>query len=164
MTADAATDKGIAATAGEPLLQSHGRLDVQTYGPGFLDVTDHVARWLVEIGAQSGLLTAFIRHTSASLTIQENTDPNVQVDLMRVLDRLAPEGSQYAHDIEGPDDMPAHIKSMLTATSLSIPVVEGRMVLGVWQALYLVEHRARPHRRQVALHFLGNFFNQNGRT
>lgn len=143
------------------LSQAHGQLKVQTDGASFVDVTGRVAAWLDDIGAQSGLLTAFIRHTSASLTIQENADPNVQVDLLRSLDRLAPEGPQYVHDTEGPDDMPAHIKSMLTATSLAVPVLDGQMALGTWQALYVVEHRAHPHRREIALHFIGSFSGGN---
>lgn len=148
-------------TVNEALSQAHGHLDVQTDGIGFVDLTGRIADWLDHVGAQSGLLTAFIRHTSASLTIQENADPNVQTDLMRSLERLAPQGPHYVHDTEGPDDMPAHIKSMFTATSLAIPVVEGRMTLGTWQALYLVEHRERPHRREIALHFLGQFLSSN---
>jgi secondary thiamine-phosphate synthase enzyme len=96
-----------------------------------------------------------VRHTSASLTIQENADPDVLGDLADTLDRLAPRGTRYAHAIEGPDDMPAHIRSMLTATSLGVPVAAGRMVLGTWQALYLIEHRDAPHTREVVLHFLG---------
>lgn len=154
------TDRSI-STVNEALSQAHGHLDVQTDGIGFVDLTGRIAGWLDDISAQSGLLTAFVRHTSASLTIQENADPNVQTDLMRSLERLAPQGSHYVHDTEGPDDMPAHIKSMLTATSLAIPVVEGRMVLGTWQAIYLVEHRAHPHRREIALHFLGQFPGSN---
>jgi len=157
-----ATNKTTGASVLEPLAQEHGRLSVATHGPGFVDLTGKVARWLDEAGAHAGLLTAFIRHTSASLTIQENADPNVQTDLGRALDGLAPEGPHYEHDVEGPDDMPAHIKSMLTATSLSIPVVDGQMVLGTWQALYLIEHRARPHRREVALHFIGSFLRASG--
>ena len=112
-------------------------------------------RWLADIGARDGLLTLFIRHTSASLLIQENADPDVQTDLIDALERLAPRDRAYVHDVEGPDDMPAHIKSALTATSLSIPVQAGRMLLGTWQGIYVVEHRDRPHRREVVLHFLG---------
>lgn len=138
-----------------PLQQASGRIVVDTAGPGFIDISRRVAQWLTAEGGRDGLLTAFIRHTSASLVIQENADPNVQGDLMRRLDELAPEGAGYAHDCEGPDDMPAHIKAMLTATSLSIPVQGRRMVLGTWQGLYVVEHRARPHRREIVLHFIG---------
>jgi secondary thiamine-phosphate synthase enzyme len=97
----------------------------------------------------------FIRHTSASLTIQENADPSVLDDLMTVFDRLAPEDAGWTHDTEGPDDMPAHVKTMLTATSLQIPVLDGDLALGTWQAIYLIEHRRRPHRREIVLQFLG---------
>ena len=100
-------------------------------------------------------MTLFIRHTSASLTIQENADPTVLVDLTTALNRLAPENAGWRHDTEGPDDMPAHIKTMLTATSLHVPVLHGALALGTWQAIYLVEHRARPHRREIVLQFIG---------
>ena len=108
-----------------------------------------------DAGAREGAVTLFIRHTSASLTIQENADPTVLVDLMTALDRLAPENAGWSHDTEGPDDMPAHIKTMLTATSLQVPVLKGELALGTWQAIYLIEHRARPHRREVVLQFIG---------
>lgn len=139
----------------EYLRQSVGSLVVETAGPGFTDFSLPVARWLSKEGARDGLLTVFIRHTSASLVIQENADPDVQHDLKRRLDWLAPENAGYAHNSEGPDDMPAHIKAMLTSTSLSIPVQAGRMMLGTWQGLYLIEHRSQPHRRELALHFIG---------
>ncbi|ESR26424.1 secondary thiamine-phosphate synthase enzyme YjbQ [Lutibaculum baratangense] len=128
----------------------------RTPGPGFHDISSEVDAWLSGEGALSGLLTVFIRHTSASLTIQESASPPVRRDLAEVLDRLAPRDRRYHHSIEGPDDMPAHIRSMLTDVSLSIPVLDGRMCLGTWQGLYLVEHRDRPHDRQVVLHFLGS--------
>ncbi|HWM39082.1 MAG TPA: secondary thiamine-phosphate synthase enzyme YjbQ [Streptomyces sp.] len=137
------------------LEQIHHTLVIDTAGPGFTDVTAQVAAWLRSIGARDGLLTAFIRHTSASLTIQENADPDVLRDLADALERSAPRGGRYRHGMEGPDDMPAHIKSMLTATSLGIPVTGGRMVLGTWQAIYLIEHRDKPHRREIALHYIG---------
>lgn len=130
-------------------------LTVQTSGRGFVDLTAEVAKFVSEAGAKEGAVTLFIRHTSASLTIQENADPLVLDDLMTVLDRLAPERGGWTHDTEGPDDMPAHIKTMLTATSLHIPVFKGRLALGTWQAVYLIEHRARPHRREVVLQFSG---------
>jgi len=139
----------------EPLTQAHHRLTVETDGRGFIELTEHVRRWLGEVNAGDGLLTIFLRHTSASLTIQENADPDVREDLLASLDRLAPEGRQYRHTTEGPDDMPAHIKSMLTASSLGIPVIAGKPELGTWQGIYLVEHRARPHRREAVLHFMG---------
>ncbi len=139
----------------DALRQSVGALVIETDGPGFTDISRRVAQWLTEVGASDGLLTVFIRHTSASLVIQENADPDVQHDLMRRLNVLAPEDAGYAHCNEGLDDMPAHIKAMLTSTSLAIPVQGGRMVLGTWQGLYVIEHRARPHRRELALHFMG---------
>ena len=130
-------------------------LTVQTAGRGFVDLTAHVAQFINEAGAVEGQVTLFIRHTSASLTIQENADPTVLKDLTTALDRLAPEDFGWSHDTEGPDDMPAHVKTMLTATSLQIPVLNGDLALGTWQAVYLIEHRARPHRREVVLQFIG---------
>jgi secondary thiamine-phosphate synthase enzyme len=130
-------------------------LAVPTHGTGFTDITQQAAQFLREAGAQEGQLTLFIRHTSASLTIQENADPSVLRDLTTALQRLAPENAGWVHDTEGPDDMPAHIKTMLTSTSLQIPVRDGAMALGTWQGLYLIEHRARPHRREIVLQFIG---------
>ena len=129
---------------------------VQTRGPGFSDLTAEVARFVRDAGAQEGAVTLFIRHTSASLTIQENADPSVLDDLMTALGRLAPENAGWSHDTEGPDDMPAHIKTMLTANSLHVPVLNGGLALGTWQAIYLVEHRRAPHRREVVLQFAGS--------
>ena len=137
------------------LTQSHHRLEIATRGPGFTDITAHMQRWLGSIGAADGLLTIFIRHTSASLVFQENADPDVQADLMDALDLMAPEERPWRHDTEGPDDMPAHVKAMVTATSLSIPVMAGAMTLGTWQAIYLIEHRTAPHQREVVLHYSG---------
>ena len=131
-------------------------LAVETRGSGFSDITRELAKFLREAGAHEGALTLFIRHTSASLTIQENADPSVLVDLTTALKRLAPENAGWVHDTEGPDDMPAHIKTMLTATSLQIPVLDGEMALGAWQGIYVIEHRARPHRREVVLQFIGS--------
>jgi secondary thiamine-phosphate synthase enzyme len=131
-------------------------LAVETRGTGFIDITREVAKFLREAGAQEGTVTLFIRHTSASLTIQENADPAVLKDLTTALSRLAPENAGWVHDTEGPDDMPAHIKTMLTATSLQIPVLDGEMALGTWQGVYVAEHRARPHRREVVLQFMGS--------
>jgi secondary thiamine-phosphate synthase enzyme len=130
-------------------------LTVQTPGAGFIDLTGDAAKFLTEIDAREGVLAVFVRHTSASLTIQENADPSVLADLMTVLDRLAPREFRWTHDTEGPDDMPAHVRTMLTATSLQVPVLSGRMALGTWQAIYLIEHRARPHRRDLVLQFVG---------
>jgi len=132
-------------------------LTVQTSGCGFIDLTAEAARFIADVHAWDGALTLFIRHTSASLTIQENADPSVLVDLTTVLARLAPddEDAGWTHDTEGPDDMPAHVKTMLTGTSLQVPVLGGALALGTWQAIYLIEHRARPHRREVVLQFIG---------
>ena len=131
-------------------------LTVQTRGAGFSDLTAEVAKFLRDAGAREGAATLFIRHTSASLTIQENADPTVLDDLLTALARAAPENAGWTHDTEGPDDMPAHIKTMLTATSLQVPVLDGELALGTWQAIYLIEHRARPHRREVVLQFIGS--------
>ena len=130
-------------------------LTAQTSGRGFVDLSADIAKFVRDAGATEGAVTLFIRHTSASLTIQENADPSVLLDLMTALDRLAPEDAGWRHDTEGPDDMPAHIKTMLTATSLHIPVLQGELALGTWQAIYLIEHRARPHRREIVLQFAG---------
>lgn len=131
-------------------------LAVQTSRAGFVDLTADVANFVHDAKAKDGAVTLFIRHTSASLTIQENADPSVLRDLMTALDRFAPENAGWSHDTEGPDDMPAHVKTMLTATSLYVPVLGGELALGTWQAIYLVEHRARPHRREVVLQFIGS--------
>ena len=132
-----------------------GRLVVETPGPGFTDLTDALAAWVSEQRVAAGLLTVFCRHTSASLTIQENADPDVRSDLMTALDRLAPRNVGYVHDTEGPDDMPAHIRTMLTGASLAVPVLDGKLALGTWQGVYLIEHRDRPHRREILLHLVG---------
>ena len=137
--------------------QSQSTIVLATSGPGFVDLSDQVAAWLSDIGAEQGLLTLFVRHTSASLTIQENADPDVQRDLETSLDRIAPRDLPYRHATEGPDDMPAHIKSMLTATSLQVPVADGCMLLGTWQAIYLIEHRDAPHQRMVVIHYNGTY-------
>ena len=128
---------------------------VSTSGKGLYEFTDEVARWVADSGIERGLLTMFCRHTSASLMINENAASAVQRDMLRWLDQAVPEGPQYEHDSEGPDDMPAHIRTMLTGENLSIPVENGRMTLGTWQGIYLAEHRAHPHRRQVAAHIFG---------
>jgi secondary thiamine-phosphate synthase enzyme len=130
-------------------------LTVQTSGRGFTDLTSEIAKFVDDAGAREGAVTLFIRHTSASLTIQENADPTVLDDLATALDRLAPENARWRHDTEGPDDMPAHVKTMLTATSLQIPVLKRQLALGTWQAIYLIEHRTRPHRREIVLQFAG---------
>ena len=130
-------------------------LTVETSGRGFVDLTAEVTKFVGDACAREGAVTLFIRHTSASLTIQENADPSVLGDLMTALDRQAPEDAGWTHDTEGPDDMPAHVKSMLTASSLHIPVLNRKLALGTWQAIYLIEHRRRPHRREIVLQFAG---------
>ncbi len=144
------TARSIAATTVASSL-----LTIDTKRAGFTDITREVAAFLREISAGEGAVSLFIRHTSASLTIQENADPDVLIDLMTALDRLAPRDGGWEHDSEGPDDMPGHIRTMLTATSLQVPVLSGAMALGTWQGIYLIEHRARPHRREVVLQFIG---------
>ncbi len=130
-------------------------LNVRTAGAQFVDVTPDIAAFVTDAGACDGAVTVFVRHTSASLTIQENADPTVLIDLATALQRLAPEHAGWQHDTEGADDMPAHIKTMLTGASLQVPVVNGRLALGTWQAVYLIEHRRRPHHREVVLQFIG---------
>jgi secondary thiamine-phosphate synthase enzyme len=137
--------------------QTHTQLTLATRGKGLHEFTERVTRWLAEAKARDGLLTLFVRHTSASLVIQENADPDVQRDLEAFLSRLVPEHDPlYAHTLEGPDDMPAHVRAALTQTQLSIPVIAGRMALGTWQGIYLFEHRRAGHGRQVVAHFIGD--------
>lgn len=138
------------------MVQASHQLTVATRGKDFTEITGELARWLRTIAAADGLLTVFVCHTSASLTIQENADPNVRRDLLDALEAFAPEHGGYAHQEEGPDDMPSHIKAMLTSVSLGIPVKDGSMTLGTWQGVYVIEHRASPHRRTVALSFIGH--------
>ena len=130
-------------------------LTVQTSGAGFVDLTAEIAKFARDAGAREGAVALFIRHTSASLTVQENADPTVLDDLMTALDRLTPENAGWRHGTEGPDDMPAHVKTMLTASSLHIPILKRELALGTWQAIYLIEHRTRPHRREIVLQFVG---------
>ena len=131
------------------------RLHVSTRGKGLYEITDQIAGWLDSTGVESGLLTVFVQHTSASLTIQENADPDVVHDLNAFFNRLVAEDNRlYRHTVEGPDDMPAHIRAALTLTQLSIPIERGRMLLGTWQGVYLFEHRASPHRRNIVLHLI----------
>lgn len=132
-----------------------GRLTIATPGPGFTDFTGAVAEFVRGSGIRDGLVTVFCRHTSASLTIQENADPDVQADLMTALDGFAPRGAHYVHGSEGPDDMPAHIRTLVTDSALSIPLIEGRLALGTWQGIYLIEHRDRPHRREIVMSVIG---------
>jgi secondary thiamine-phosphate synthase enzyme len=157
MTPPRSTSRTTPSTVSAATIVS-SRLTVQSSGRGFVDLTAEIAGFVRDAGAIEGTVTLFIRHTSASLTIQENADPSVLKDLTTALDRLAPEGAGWSHDTEGPDDMPAHVKTMLTATSLQIPVLDGELALGTWQAIYLIEHRARPHRRELVLQFAGKTY------
>ena len=138
-----------------PDLIASAMLTIETRGEGFVEITRDAAGFLREIEAGDGVLLAFIRHTSASLVIQENADPDVQTDLVTALHRIAPANAGWVHDTEGPDDMPAHIKAMVNGVSLHVPVIGGKLALGTWQGIYVAEHRARPHRREVVLQFIG---------
>jgi secondary thiamine-phosphate synthase enzyme len=130
-------------------------LAIETPGEGFFEITREVARFLSEIKAHDGVVLLYLRHTSASLVIQENADPDVQTDLVTALNRIAPKDAGWIHDSEGPDDMPSHIKAMVNGVSLHVPVSGGKMALGTWQGIYVAEHRAHPHRRDVTLQFIG---------
>jgi secondary thiamine-phosphate synthase enzyme len=130
-------------------------LRIDTSGRGFYEFSMNIRDFARDARMTQGLLTVFCRHTSASLLIQENADPTVLRDLEAVFARLAPEAADYAHDTEGPDDMPAHIRAALTQTQLSIPLIGGALALGTWQGVFLFEHRRRPHRREIALHLIG---------
>jgi secondary thiamine-phosphate synthase enzyme len=154
MTSSSSPSRAPVSSVGATTIAS-SILTVQTSGRGFIDLTSEIAAFVKDAGAAEGTVTLFIRHTSASLTIQENADPSVLADLTAALDRLAPEDAGWSHDTEGPDDMPAHVKTMLTTTSLQIPVLKTRLMLGTWQAIYLIEHRRRPHRREIVLQFAG---------
>jgi secondary thiamine-phosphate synthase enzyme len=139
-----------------PQLIATATLRVDTPGAGFTEITRHAKDFVAQLGAGEGALLVYLRHTSASLTIQENADPDVQTDLVSALDRLAPENAPWVHDVEGPDDMPAHVKAMLNGVSLHIPVTGGKLALGTWQGLYLVEHRRKAHSREVIFQFIGS--------
>jgi len=139
-----------------PQLLASATLTVETPGAGFTDITQDAKEFLRGLAATEGVLFIYLRHTSASLTIQENADPDVQRDLSTALDRLAPENAPWEHDTEGPDDMPAHVKAMLNGVTLHVPVKAGALKLGTWQGIYLVEHRRAPHTRTVLLQFIGN--------
>jgi secondary thiamine-phosphate synthase enzyme len=139
-----------------PEIVASGKLTVDTRGEGLIELTREIADFLAKAHAGDGVFYAFVRHTSASLAIQENADPDVRTDLVTALRRLAPENAGWVHDTEGPDDMPAHVKAMLTGVSLHVPVSGGKLELGTWQGIYLIEHRARPHTREVVLQFVGS--------
>ena len=137
------------------MTQSTHTLTIPTRGQGLYECTSPITQWVRQQGMHTGLLTVFCRHTSASLLIQENADPTVRTDLVAYFNRIAPENGPYQHDSEGPDDMPAHLKTALTQVQLSIPLVNGTLALGTWQGIYLFEHRTHPHRREIVLHLLG---------
>jgi secondary thiamine-phosphate synthase enzyme len=139
-----------------PEIIATATLTLETSGQGFTEITSEAARFVLEAEAKHGALFVFIRHTSASLVIQENADPDVRADLAGALDRLAPTDAGWIHDIEGPDDMPAHVKTVLTGVSLHVPVIDGMLALGTWQGIYVIEHRTQPHRREVVLQFVGS--------
>ncbi len=154
--AGSAANRLSAISGGEPDLIASATLAIETSGSGFSEFTDDAMRFLAEAGAKDGVLLLYMRHTSASLVIQENADPDVQTDLETALARLAPDDAGWVHDVEGPDDMPAHIKAMLTGVSLHVPVAAGALLLGTWQGIYLAEHRTAPHRREIILQFIGS--------
>jgi secondary thiamine-phosphate synthase enzyme len=135
--------------------QAQHQLSIATSGKGLVEITAPVKAWVAEQRIATGLLTLYCRHTSASLLIQENADPDVQTDLKDFFEEIAPETRKYVHDTEGPDDMSAHIRTALTHTSLSVPVIAGKLALGTWQGIYLFEHRRAPHQREVVLHLIG---------
>ncbi|HMJ43806.1 MAG TPA: secondary thiamine-phosphate synthase enzyme YjbQ [Pseudolabrys sp.] len=139
-----------------PQLIATATLRVETPGAGFTEITADAKAFIAQARADEGTLMVYLRHTSASLTIQENADPDVQTDLVTALDRLAPEHAPWVHDVEGPDDMPAHVKAMLNGVSLHIPVAAGKLALGTWQGIYLAEHRRKPHSREVIFQFIGS--------
>jgi secondary thiamine-phosphate synthase enzyme len=139
-----------------PEIMARATLVVETGGQGFTEITREAAGFVTQTRAKDGALLLFMRHTSASLVIQENADPDVRTDLTTALERLAPADAAWVHDVEGSDDMPAHVKTMLTGVSLHVPVIDGALGLGTWQGIYVAEHRARPHRREVVLQFIGS--------
>ena len=139
-----------------PEIMARATLMVETTGQGFTEITREAARFVTQTRAKDGALLLLIRHTSASLLIQENADPDVRTDLATALERLAPANAAWVHDVEGPDDMPAHVKTMLIGVSLHVPVIDGALGLGTWQGIYIAEHRARPHRREIVLQFIGS--------
>ena len=140
-----------------PLAQFLHQIEVPTRGKGLYEITGALGSWVAGLGVRDGLLTVFVQHTSASLTIQENADPDVVHDLNQFFNRLVAEDNRlYRHTVEGPDDMPAHIRAALTLAQLSVPVERGHLALGTWQGIYLFEHRTTPHRRRIKLHWIGD--------
>ena len=145
-----------AISAAVPQLIASASLRLDTPGAGFTEITAQAADFIAQCGGGDGTLLVYLRHTSASLAIQENADPDVQADLAAALDRLAPQDAPWIHAVEGPDDMPAHVKALLTGVSLQVPVAGGKLALGAWQGLYLIEHRRRAHSREVIFQFIGS--------
>jgi secondary thiamine-phosphate synthase enzyme len=145
-----------AISAAVPQLIASASLRLDTPGAGFTEITAQAADFIAQCGGGDRTLLVYLRHTSASLAIQENADPDVQADLAAALDRLAPQDAPWIHDVEGPDDMPAHVKALLTGVSLHVPVAGGKLALGAWQGLYLIEHRRRAHSREVIFQFIGS--------
>ena len=145
-----------AISAAVPQLIARASLRLDTPGAGFTEITAQAADFIAQCGGGDGTLLVYLRHTSASLAIQENADPDVQADLAAALDRLAPQDAPWIHDVEGPDDMPAHVKALLSGVSLHVPVAGGKLALSAWQGLYLIEHRRRPHSREVIFQFIGS--------
>jgi secondary thiamine-phosphate synthase enzyme len=143
-------------TSSTPEIIAAGRLAVETTGPGFTEITREATRFLAQARAKDGVLLIFMRHTSASLVIQENADPDVRTDLATALARIAPDDAGWVHETEGRDDMPAHVKTMVTGVSLHVPVRAGALDLGTWQGIYVAEHRSWPHRRELVLQFIGS--------
>jgi secondary thiamine-phosphate synthase enzyme len=145
-----------ALSIASPEVIATATLAVRTGGPGFTEITEDAARFIAAAGAKDGVLLLYLRHTSASLVIQENADPDVQADLLTALERLVPSGQHWRHDSEGPDDMPSHVKAMVNGMTLHVPVADGALMLGDWQGIYLAEHRTSPRRREVVLQFIGS--------
>ena len=145
-----------AISAAVPQLIASASLRLDTPGAGFTEITAQATDFIAQCGGGDGTLLVYLRHTSASLAIQENADPDVQADLAAALDRLAPQDAPWIHDVEGPDDMPAHVKALITGVSLHVPVAGGKLALGAWQGLYLIEHRRRAHSREVIFQFIGS--------
>ena len=142
-------------TQTNPQLIATATLRIDTPGAGFTEITANAASFIAQLGAGEGALLVYLRHTSAALTIQENADADVQADLISALNRLAPEDAPWIHEVEGPDDMPAHVKTMLNGVSLHVPVTKGKLALGTWQGIYLVEHRRKAHSREIVFQFIG---------
>jgi secondary thiamine-phosphate synthase enzyme len=156
MPATATSRRLSQVTKAAPEIVATAILTVDTDGPEFIEITEEAARFIAQAGARDGALLVYLRHTSASLVIQENADPNVRTDLAMALERLAPPDAGWVHMEEGPDDMPSHVKTMLTGVSLQIPIMDAKLALGHWQGIYLAEHRRSRRRREIVLQFIGS--------